>query len=713
MIQSKKIKAFIFSQYFSDGLRVALGVLLPSLLLAQLGQLNTGVSISLGALCVSLTDNPGPINHKKNGMLVCNLFIFLTAVLTGLINHNPYLVGLEIISLCFLYSMFTVYGNRASAVGTAALLVMILTIDQNQTPIQALTNASYILGGGVWYMLLSSIISQIKPYRLAQQALGECIKEIAVYVRLKAMFYDIKSNYNNNYKRLISQQIIVHQQQNIVRELLFKSRLITKEFTQTGRTLILIFIDMVDLFEQTMATYYDYHALKSRYEKTAVLKEFQKIIIKLADELENLSYYIIQNEKPIRISDLNSDLETLKNAIDQVEKQFGLNNLVLKKILINIRNMNNRVKKIYHYFDQKQAISTNIQHDLSQFVSSQDFNLKLLESNLSFNSSIFRYSVRMSIVCLTGYLVSKLLPLGHHSYWILLTIIMILRPDFSLTKERNYQRLMGTIIGGIAGTLLLIYMKDQTILFIVLLFCMIGTYSFQRLNYIISVLFLTPYILIVFSFLGANNFNIAGERIIDTLVGSIIALTASYLVLPHWEHYRLKDLLKEALIANYHYLLKVANNLNGVPWDTLSHKLARKDMYVSSANLGGAFQRMLSEPKSKQHHIKELHQFMVLNHILSSYISTLVHSTHSMNSVVPRAHHIKSIRKSLYSLNEIIQRYPPPHVTRLEEIGDYASNQIKKEGPEESYDSKILLEQLELVNQVVKDLSRVNDHLLK
>lgn len=713
MNQSREIKAFIFGQYFSDGLRITFGVLLPSLLLAQLGQLSIGVSISLGALCVSLTDNPGPVNHKKNGMLLCNLFIFLTAVLTGLINKNSYWVGLEIILLCFLYSMFTVYGNRASAIGTAALLVMILTIDQNQTLTKTLANALYILSGGVWYMLLSSLVSQIKPYRLAQQALGECIKEVSIYVRLKALFYDTKSNYDDHYKKLVSQQIIVHQQQNTIRELLFKSKLITKESTKMGRVLVLIFVDMIDLFEQTMATYYDYHTLKSRYEKAEVLGEFQKIIIKLADELENLSYYIIRNEKPVRLYDLGSDLETLKNTIDRVEKHFGLNNLVLKKILINIRNMSNRIKKMYRYFDQEQLANTSIQRDLSKFVSHQDFDLKSLKDNFSFDSSIFRHSLRMSIVCLVGYLVSKLFPLGHHSYWILLTILVILKPDFSLTKERNYQRLMGTIIGGVAGALLLMYVKDQTTLFIVLLLCMIGTYSFQRLNYIVSVLFLTPYILIVFNFLGANDSNIAGERIIDTILGSAIALIASHLILPHWEHYHLKDLLKEALVANYNYLLKVANNLNGKRWDTLSYRLTRKDMYVSSANLGGAFQRMLSEPKSKQHHIKELHEFVVLNHMLSSYISTLIHSTHSVSSIVIRTHHIKSIRKSLYGLSEMIQRFPLPHVVRFEDTVYMASTQVKKDTLlEEDYDSKILYEQLELVNQVVKDLSKINDYLL-
>jgi uncharacterized membrane protein YccC len=45
---------------------------------------------------------------------------------------------------------------------------------------------------------------------------------------------------------------------------------------------------------------------------------------------------------------------------------------------------------------------------------------------------------------------------------------------------------------------------------------------------------------------------------------------------------------------------------------------------VSSANLSAAFQRMLSEPKTKRENSKQVHQFVVLNHILFSNIATVV-----------------------------------------------------------------------------------------
>ena len=704
MRQSRQIKTFIFSQYFSEGLRITFGVLLPSLVFFQLDQLEVGLTISLGAVCVSIADNQGPINHKRNGMLFCSIFVFLTTLLTGLINRYPVLLGLEIIILCFFYSMFSVYGNRASSIGTAALLVMILSIDHDVTASKgAMGHALYILSGGIWYMMLSLSLSQIRPYRLAQQAMGECIREVAKYVRLKADFYDQETDFNENYKKLISQQVIVHEQQDSVRELLFKTRLMVKESTLAGRLLILVFVDIVDLFEQTMATHYDYLTLHKTFGKSNSLKEFKSIIIKLSEELENLSYYIISNEIPQRSNDFKYELERLKRCIDQVEES-GTNAFVLKKILINVRNMVSRVDKIYTYFNQKQLSGQEIKNevDLSKFVSHQKFDFEILKENLSPKSSIFRHSVRVSLMCFIGFLVSKLFPVGYHSYWILLTILVLLKPAYSLTKQRNIERLIGTIIGGLVGALILIFIKDQTALFIFLLLFMVAAYSFQRLNYIVSVLFMTPYILILFSFLGENNLNIAQERIIDTFIGSFIALSASYLVLPNWESYQFKDLMQEVLIANYNYLQKVAIFLSGASIDITAYKLARKNVYVSSANLGSAFQRMLSEPKSKQQNSKELHKFVVLNHMLSSYTATLITNLQQINPLVVNDLHIKLIRRSLYTLSEVIKSMK---VIELEEIEISIAD--LKPYSKSSNESDLLSEQLELVNKLILDLQKL------
>ncbi|WP_237488254.1 FUSC family protein [Hufsiella ginkgonis] len=708
MKQSREIKQFIFSHYFSDGLRIAFGGLLPAVLFAQLGDLDMGINFSLGALTVSIADAPGPQVHKRNAMLFCTLFMIISLLLTGLINAYPVLLAAEIMVLCFFFSMFNIYGVRAASVGTAALLIMVLNIDQHLTFHELLVHGGIMLGGCAWYMVFSLSITGIRPYRLAQQSLALSVRQVADYLRLKALFYDSDTPADETYKKLISQQITVHEHQDSTRELLFKSRLLMKESTNTGRQLVLVFVDVVDLFEQSMATHYDYQAIHKQYGRTGVLESLQSVIGKLADELENLAYYINNNQQPVPVYRFQPELEHLKIVIDQVESEHKVNNLVLKKILVNVRNIVNRLQKIYSYFNPTQLASAKIRSeaDLSKFVSHQDYDPKLFLDNLSFKSSVFRYSVRLAIVAVTGYLASKLFPLGHHSYWILLTIIVIVKPGFSLTKQRNFQRVAGTIAGAAIGLLILAFVKDQNARFVFLLIFMILTYSFQRLNYVISVLFMTPYILIMFSFLGMGSLSTAQERIFDTIVGSVIAFTASYLIFPSWESRQLKGFMRALLISNYFYLQKAAYLLAGKLPDMTEYKLARKAVYVNSANMASSFQRMLAEPKSKQMNPKNVHKFIVLNHMLSSYTANLIFHLLQSENRVASSEHVKLVKRALYVLSAAINRL------HAEGEPDFKEPEIVLRGKElppalQTADHKLVSEQLDFVVNVAADIQKI------
>src|ERR1700761_2132934 len=254
-ISTREIKSFFYSQYFSDGLRMTFGILFPSLLLLQFNLFSTGIMLSLGALCICTIDSPGPLAHKRNAMAIGNVCLFVVAVITGFARLNVFTLGIEIAVFSFLFSMFTVYGTRAASVGTCALLVMIFMMDKAAKPNEVLGLSLIILGGGLWYLLVSLIFFGIRPYRAAQQTLGENIADIAKFVRIKADFYLSDTNIDENYRKLVSQQIKVSQHQDAVRELLFKSRLMVKESTTSSRVLVLTFIDLVDMYEQIMATH--------------------------------------------------------------------------------------------------------------------------------------------------------------------------------------------------------------------------------------------------------------------------------------------------------------------------------------------------------------------------------------------------------------------------------------------------------------------------
>jgi uncharacterized membrane protein YccC len=185
---SAETKQFLRSQSFSDGLKITFGILLPSVLLYQFDLIETGIAFSLGALCVSITDNPGPLVHKRNAMLFTIPLIFIISFLTGLLNRSSWLSGYRNRHIQLpVFSMFNVYGARAGTIGTAALIIMVLGIDHPLSFEENLIHSAYIAGGGIWYMLLSLSLNRIFPYRAAQQTLSEAANELAEYLEIKAL----------------------------------------------------------------------------------------------------------------------------------------------------------------------------------------------------------------------------------------------------------------------------------------------------------------------------------------------------------------------------------------------------------------------------------------------------------------------------------------------------------------------------------------------
>ena len=209
----QNIQYFLFSQYLADGIRITLEIILPAIIFSQFGKFDLGLIMSTGAFGVSLTDAPGPAEHKRNAMLYCILFTFLIALVTGLVNTNIYLMGLLILLASFFFTMFSVFGNRAASLGTAVLLIMVLRMDKIAPPLEVLYDSLLILCGGVWYMLVALLSLKLYPYRAAQRLLGNCLHETARFLKIKSALYNLNSNIDDEYKKLVAQQVVVNEKQ--------------------------------------------------------------------------------------------------------------------------------------------------------------------------------------------------------------------------------------------------------------------------------------------------------------------------------------------------------------------------------------------------------------------------------------------------------------------------------------------------------------------
>ncbi|OGX91529.1 FUSC family protein, partial [Hymenobacter coccineus] len=590
---------FFFGADFSSGLRTAVSILLPAALGAQFGQFDLGLTMATGAVCVSVPDAPGPASHRRNGQLAALALVFAVALLTGYVAPVRWLLGLEVALLSFGLSMFLVWGARAGAVGTAGLLALVLN----------------------W----------VRPYRAAQQALGESIHALAGYLNAKADFYRTRTDLADDYRRLVARQVAVSDTQEAVRAVLFRSRQVVNESTSTGRRLVLTFIDVVDLYERATATFLDYGALRRDFADSGALDEVARLLRAQAAALDRLGAAIQANRALSGPPpDFGPALEALKTHLDALGAQEeGPSVWPLKKTLVTLRDFSRRLADISRYFDAAGGPGAApaepgraAQH--LQFIARDAWKAGAYWQSFTLKSAVFRHSLRVLAASVVAFGVADLLWQGAHSYWILLTATVLLKPGFSLTRQRNEQRVLGTLGGGLLGLAVLAAISSNDVRFAVLVVFAIVAYSFQRLNYVVFVVFLTAYLILMYGLLKFAYLDVLQERVIDTLIGCGIAFVCSYFLFPRWEAAGLPELMAAVLRANQAYLHQVAARLAAPagPAPT-AYRLARKTAYVATANLAAAFQRMLSEPKRTQHQPTAVYEFVVLNYTLAAGAAAL------------------------------------------------------------------------------------------
>jgi len=633
----KEYKSFISGQYLGEGVRKTAGILLPSLILGYFGFLKVGMIISLGALCISIADNPSPFLHRMNIFIITTISVFVFTVITGFAHQIHWLWFILLPLFCFFFSLISVYGKGAGAIGIAVLLVIILQMQYNYAGWAIVYNGMYLFAGGCWYVLLCIALYSIRPYKIAQQALGEYVMSVADYLKIKASLYEDGADYKKANQQLVSLQVAVQEKQSQVADLIFKMRRIVQESTHTGRVMVMAFLDITDLFEITMSSHQNYEKLHSHFEQTTILSEYRQLILALAGELDKIGLALQSGNKSVYDAAIDTALAKEKAHLQELRLTIlNPDNVALfislKHILDTIDNIATRIQAIHYYttYDRRLRRKKMNLPDPEDFISHQEINLKILWDNLSFQSNIFRHSLRIAAAAMAGVLIARFFVFGH-SYWILLTIVVILKPAYSITKERNLHRLLGTLAGVAISAVFLFFIKNNTVILLFMAVNMIGAYSFIRKQYFIGVLLLTIYLLLMFHLIGTGNFTaIIRDRILDTLIGSLLAWIFSYIIPPIWEQNNMSNLMVKMLDTGSEYYRVVAEIFTGKTVETAALRISRKNSLVALANLSDAFNRMLSEPKSKQEHIEQVHQFVVSVHMLISHIATLANYTISV-----------------------------------------------------------------------------------
>lgn len=221
--------------------------------------------------------------------------------------------------------------------------------------------------------------------------------------------------------------------------------------------------------------------------------------------------------------------------------------------------------------------------------------LLTLRANLAWRSATFRHALRLAVTLALAMAIYRESGLSH-GYWIPLTALVVLRPDFTSTAVRGLSRIAGTIIGaGLATLIAALIRPDQVGLAALFSGASFAAFILMRANYAAFSVAVTSFVVFLLAFVKLPEITAVSDRLVDTLLGGALAI-AAYLVWPTWESRLVGPQLAALLDAQADYSHGVLSVWIDPGTERRSLAGLRTSARLARSNAEASVDRMTSEP---------------------------------------------------------------------------------------------------------------------
>ena len=174
--------------------------------------------------------------------------------------------------------------------------------------------------------------------------------------------------------------------------------------------------------------------------------------------------------------------------------------------------------------------------------------LATLRANFHFNSPAFRHAVRLATSVAIADAIGRTVS-WQRSYWLPMTVAVVLKPDFTSTFSRGVLRLAGTFGGLLVATALYHVFPTSALsqLFLVGAFTFLLR-SIGPANYGVFSIAISGLIVFLIAATGVSPRDVVVERALNTAAGGVLALIF-YAVWPTWERTQVSESVAEMLDA--------------------------------------------------------------------------------------------------------------------------------------------------------------------
>jgi hypothetical protein len=141
----------------------------------------------------------------------------------------------------------------------------------------------------------------------------------------------------------------------------------------------------------------------------------------------------------------------------------------------------------------------------------------------------WRFGLRVAITLGLAVELDHLLQLKS-GYWLPMTTLIVLKPDFIRTYTGGIQRVAGTLTGVILASLVAhFFHPSNEVVFALVILSAWAAFSFQKVNPVIFSAALTFFVVLLIALTGLPESTVTWHRLIYTFLGCVLALTSHFL----------------------------------------------------------------------------------------------------------------------------------------------------------------------------------------
>ncbi|HEX4663113.1 MAG TPA: FUSC family protein [Terriglobales bacterium] len=578
--------------------RNAVGVTLPLAIGLAIGMPLGGLAIASGALQVAYSDGHDPYSRRGFRMLAATVLCGLAVLVGGLTGRNHLLATLAVVVWGFTAGIVVLLGPDAESLGIISLVMLIIYSAQALTTSRAINAGLLALAGGLLQTALSIALWPFFRREPERRALANVYSELS-HSALSPMeskqaplatsemtqAHDalgrIGRDHGSEAQRLWS---LLNQAERLRLSLLTLSRLRNRVGRQAGK-----------------------------YSDVEQLENFLKLC---AGVLSDIAETLITHRTPSSGTDsLRAIREFAEGYRLQDNAEAGFEGSIRKSTGHQMDAIAGQLRAAFQIATNREVLGdSETRETMPSWRTRVRDDLARLRANLTLESPAFRHAVRLAVTLGIGVVMARAIS-ARRSYWLPMTICLVLKPEFTVTFSRGLLRMGGTIAGLLLSTALFHFLRPAIAMEVILVAIFVFLVRWiGPANYGIFAINVSALVVLLIAFTGVAPQEVIIVRGLMTLLGGVTAL-AAYAVWPTWEARRSSEVLAQMLDAYRAYFQAITARYLGAADLTQSElNKARLGARLARSAMESSVDRLRMEPVANAGDIRALNAMLASSH---------------------------------------------------------------------------------------------------